>query len=132
MEYAIRACCGRVFSTDSLRGRTICVIGLGHVGSRLAKLCHRAGAKLSVSDLDSSRRRLAEQLSARWIPPERAIEADVEILAPCALGGLLDDESVPRLRCRIVAGAANNQLADDRVADMLSNQLLTYFFFLAS
>jgi leucine dehydrogenase len=122
VEYAIRACCERVFSTGSLRDRTICVIGLGHVGSRLAKLCHRAGAKLAVSDVDSSRRRLAEQLSARWIPPERAIEADVEILAPCALGGLFDDESVPRLRCRIVAGAANNQLAGDRVADMLSTK----------
>ena len=120
VEYAIRACCERVFSTGSLRGRTMCVIGLGHVGSRLAKRCHRAGARLIVSDVDASRRRLAEQLGARWVPPERALEADAEILAPCALGGVLDDEIVPRLRCQIVAGAANNQLADDRVADMLS------------
>src|SRR5207248_5369948 len=120
VEYAIRACCEHVFSSGSLRGRTICVIGLGHVGSRLAKRCHRAGARLLVSDLDSSRRQLAEQLGARWIAPERAAEADVEILAPCALGGLLDEEALPRLRCRIIAGAANNQLADDRVADVLA------------
>jgi leucine dehydrogenase len=73
-----------------------------------------------LSDVEPSRRRLAEQLEARWISPERAVQADVEVLAPCALGGVLDDESVPRLRCRIVAGAANNQLADDRIADTLS------------
>jgi leucine dehydrogenase len=120
VESAIRACCERVFSSGSLRGRTICVIGLGHVGSRLAKRCRRAGAKLLVSDVDPSRRRLAEQLEARWIAPERAVESDVEVLAPCALGGFLDEETVPRLRCRIVAGAANNQLADDVIADTLT------------
>jgi leucine dehydrogenase len=120
VEYAIRACCERVFSSGSLRGRTICVIGLGHVGSRLAKRCARAGAKLLVSDVDPARRHLAEQLGARWVAPERAVEADAEILAPCALGGLLDEDTVARLCCRIVAGAANNQLADDGIADMLS------------
>jgi leucine dehydrogenase len=120
VEYAIRACCERVFPSDSLRGRSICVLGLGHVGSRLARRCHRAGAQLVLSDVEPSRRRLAEQLGARWVAPERAIDADVEILAPCALGGLLDEEAVTRLRCRVVAGAANNQLADDRVAEMLA------------
>jgi leucine dehydrogenase len=120
VEYAIRACCERVFSSGSLRGRTVCVIGLGHVGSRLAKRCQRGGARLVVSDVDPARRRFAEQLGARWVTPARAAEADVEILAPCALGGLLDEQALPRLRCRIIAGAANNQLADDRVADMLA------------
>lgn len=52
--------------------------------------------------------------------PEQAFEADTEILSPCALGGVLNDESVPRLRCRVIAGAANNQLADDRIADLLA------------
>jgi leucine dehydrogenase len=122
VEYAIRACCERAFSSGSLRGRTVCVIGLGHVGSRLARRCHRAGAKLVVSDVEPGRRRLAEQLGARWITPERAIEAEVEILAPCALGGLFDDRALSSLRCRIIAGAANNQLADDRVADMLATK----------
>lgn len=120
VESAIRACCERVFSSGSLRGRTVCVLGLGHVGSRLAKRCHRAGARLIVSDVDPSRRRLAEQLGARWVAPERAVEADAEILAPCALGGLLDEDTVPRLRCSVIAGAANNQLADDGIADMLA------------
>jgi leucine dehydrogenase len=120
VEYAIRACCERVFGSESLRGRTICVIGTGHVGSRLAKRCARAGARLALADLDESKRRLADQLGAVWTTPERALEAEVDVLAPCALGGILSEDTVPLLRCRVIAGAANNQLADDRVADLLS------------
>ena len=120
VEYAIRACCERVFPSDSLRGRHICVVGLGHVGSRVAKRCARAGAKLLLADVDSVKRRLAEQLAARWTTPERALEAEVDVLAPCALGGFLNDETVPQLRCPVIAGAANNQLADDTVADQLA------------
>jgi leucine dehydrogenase len=120
VQTAIRACCRRVFGTESLAGRTICVIGLGHVGSRVAKLLARAGAKLTVADVDERKRTLAESLSARWMTPARAVEVEVDVLAPCALGGFLDDDTVPRLRCRIVAGAANNQLAEEIVADLLS------------
>jgi leucine dehydrogenase len=120
VESAIRACCERVFSSVSLRGRSICVIGLGHVGSRVAKRCARAGANLVISDLDRGKRALAKQLGATWIPSERAAEAEVDVLSPCALGALLDEEIVPRLRCRVIAGAANNQLAGDHVADLLA------------
>ncbi len=120
VEAAIRACCERVFGTESLRDRRLCVIGLGHVGSRVAKRCARAGAKLILADVDQRKRRLAEELGAGWTTPEKGLEADVDVLVPCALGGFLDDESVPRLRCPIVAGAANNQLAADRVADLLA------------
>ncbi|MDQ6806575.1 MAG: Glu/Leu/Phe/Val dehydrogenase family protein [Actinomycetota bacterium] len=117
---AIRACCDRVFGAADLRGRSVCVVGLGHVGSRVAKLCARAGAKLTVADVDASKRALADQLGARWITPARAFSSPFDVLAPCALGGFLDDESVPRLRCQVIAGAANNQLADDSVADLLA------------
>jgi leucine dehydrogenase len=120
VEVAIRACCERVFGSDSLRGRSICVVGLGHVGSRVAKRCAKAGASLLLADVDVRKRVLAEQLEGRWTTPGRALLADVDVLVPCALGGFLDDETVPRLRCRIVSGAANNQLADDRVADLLA------------
>jgi leucine dehydrogenase len=119
VESAIRACCARTLGSDSLRGQTICVIGLGHVGSRVAKRLAKAGARLWLSDVDERKRDLAGQLGARWIAHEKALEADVEVLVPCALGGILDDLTVPRLRCRIVAGAANNQLADDWIADLL-------------
>jgi leucine dehydrogenase len=120
VESAIRACCERVFGTDSLRGRKLCVVGLGHVGSRVAKRVARAGASLILADVDARKRALAEQLGARWTTPQKALTADVDVLVPCALGGFLDDETVPRLRCAIIAGAANNQLADDRVADLLA------------
>jgi leucine dehydrogenase len=119
VEAAIQATSERAFGDSSLHGRSICVLGLGHVGSRVAKRCARAGARLLLSDLQDDKRSLAEQLGADWTTPERALEADVDVLVPCALGGLLDDATVPRLRCRAVAGAANNQLADDRMADLL-------------
>jgi leucine dehydrogenase len=122
VEYAIRACCQRVFGDESLRGRTICVIGLGHVGSRLAKRCAKAGASLILADVDDTKRRLAKELKAKWTSPEEALEAEAEIVAPCALGGVLNDESIPRLRCQIIAGAANNQLADERAADLLTSR----------
>jgi leucine dehydrogenase len=119
---AIRACCERAFGSSTLRGRSVCVIGLGHVGSRVAKLCARAGAQLVLADVDPRKQQLAEQLGARWSAPERALAADVDVLAPCALGGVLDDDTVPLLRCRVVAGAANNQLAGDAVADLLASR----------
>jgi leucine dehydrogenase len=119
VEAAIRAACERAFASDSLRDRTICVLGLGHVGSRIAKRCARAGARLVVADVDERKRTLAEELGARWQSPEAAWRAEVDVLVPCALGGLLDDRSVPELRCRAIAGAANNQLADERIAGLL-------------
>jgi leucine dehydrogenase len=119
VESAIRACCERVFSSGSLRARSVAVVGLGHVGSRVAKRCARAGARVVVSDIDPDKRALAEELGAAWCEPAEALEAEVDVLAPCALGGVLDHETVPRLRCRIVAGAANNQLAGESVADLL-------------
>jgi leucine dehydrogenase len=119
VDASIRAACERAFADGSLRDRSVCVLGLGHVGSRVAKRCARGGARLVVADVDPRRRAVADQLGARWAAPEEAWEADVDVLAPCALGGLLDDAAVPRLRCRVIAGAANNQLAHDRVADQL-------------
>jgi leucine dehydrogenase len=119
VEAAILATCERVFSNRTLRGRRIGVIGLGHVGSRVAKRCARAGASLIVADVDERKRSLADALGARWCRPEQALVADLDVLVPCALGGFLDHETVARLQCRSVAGAANNQLADERVADLL-------------
>ncbi len=70
VESAIRACCERVFGSSLLRERTVAVIGLGHVGSRIAKRCARAGARLVLSDIDPRKRRLAEELGAGWVSPE--------------------------------------------------------------
>jgi leucine dehydrogenase len=122
VEAGIRASCERVFSTSSLQGRSVCVIGLGHVGSRVAKRCARAGARLQVADLDQRKRAMAERLGALWSDPAEALVSEAEVLVPCALGEVFDEQTVPRLRCRVVAGAANNQLADDHIADLLQAQ----------
>jgi leucine dehydrogenase len=116
---AIEAASEHVFSDASLVGRSLCVIGLGHVGSRVAKRCARAGVELTVADLDERKRTVADQLGARWTSPDAALEGRFDILVPCALGGFLNHESVPRLRCRVIAGAANNQLAHDGIAELL-------------
>jgi leucine dehydrogenase len=118
--HAIQACCEWTFGTPSLRGRTVGVVGLGHVGSRIARLCARAGSRLVATDVDGSRRHLAQELGARWVRPDRALQASVDVLVPCALGGVFNEETVPELRCKVIAGAANNQLAGDGIADLLA------------
>ncbi|MFL5824664.1 MAG: Glu/Leu/Phe/Val family dehydrogenase [Solirubrobacteraceae bacterium] len=122
VEHAIRACCEWAFSSSSLKGRSVCVVGLGHVGSRVLRRCARAGARLTAADVVPGRRALAERVGARWMTPERALEAKVDVLVPCALGSVFDDETVPRLRCRVIAGAANNQLAREGIADLLAGR----------
>jgi len=119
VQAAIGVSVEEVFGSPSLRGRSVAVIGLGHVGGRVAKACAKAGAKLLVADIDPAKKALADALGARWTTPEKALLAEVDVVAPCALGGVLDHETAPALRCAIVAGAANNQLADDVVADLL-------------
>ena len=119
---AIERTCERVFGAPSLSDRQVAVIGLGRVGGRLARRLAEAGASLILSDVDESRRALADELGATWASPAEALEADVDVLSPCALGGILDDETVPRLRAPIVAGAANNQLAGEAIADLLQRR----------
>ncbi len=119
---AIEVACERVFGTRSLRGRTVAVAGLGHVGARVAQRLARAGAALLVADVDDGKRAVAERLGARWVAPGDALRAPVDVYAPCALGGVLDDETVPALQAPVVAGAANNQLADDGVAALLRDR----------
>lgn len=116
---AIEATVERAFDSPSLKGRTAAVVGLGHVGLRVAKLLARAGAQLVVADIDPTKKAEAERLGAHWTTPHRAMTAAVDVLVPCALGGVLDHESVPRLQAPAVAGAANNQLASADVADLL-------------
>ncbi|MGI8730881.1 MAG: Glu/Leu/Phe/Val family dehydrogenase [Solirubrobacteraceae bacterium] len=122
LQTAIEVCCERVFGSRSLRGRTIAIAGLGHVGAHVAALCAQAGATLLVTDIDDSKRALADELGASWLEPGAALEAQADVYAPCALGGVLDHASVGRLGAPIVAGAANNQLADDEVAGLLAQR----------
>jgi leucine dehydrogenase len=122
VEAAVLASVERALGTTSLRGRSAAVVGLGHVGLRVARLLAKRGAKLLVSDIDARKRDEARRLGARWATPEKALLAPVDVLAPCALGGVFDDESVAALQAPVVAGAANNQLADESVADLLDRR----------
>jgi leucine dehydrogenase len=117
--HAIEATVERTFGSPSLKGRSAAVVGLGHVGLRLAQLLSRAGATLIVADIDRAKKAEAEKLGARWTTPAKAMTAAVDVLVPCALGGVLDHESVPRLQAPAIAGAANNQLAATDVAELL-------------
>lgn len=119
-EVALRVTCEHAFGTADLEGRRVAVIGLGSVGGRLAEMLAEGGAQLVVADVDQSKRELAERLGAEWTDPLSALTADVDVVAPCALGGVLNDETVPALRCRAIAGAANNQLASDALDEALA------------
>jgi leucine dehydrogenase len=120
VESALRVACEHAFGTSSLEGRSASVVGLGHVGGDLARRLAEGGARLVVADVDERKRALAEQLGATWVDPAEALTAEVDVLAPCALGGVLNHDSVGALRCQVVCGAANNQLASEEIADLLS------------
>ena len=120
VESALRVACERTFGSPSVEDRTISVLGLGHVGGDLARRLAEGGARLVVADVDERKRALAERLGATWVTPGEALTAEVDVLAPCALGGVLDHDSVGALRCRVVCGAANNQLASDEIAELLA------------
>jgi leucine dehydrogenase len=122
VEAAIRVACERVFGSTSLAGRRVAVVGVGSVGGRLAELLAEGGAELVLADIDERRSGLANRLAAEWTDPASALTADVDVLAPCALGGVLDEALVPRLRARAIAGAANNQLASDAIAVTLADR----------
>jgi leucine dehydrogenase len=126
VEAAMRAVGAHLFGTPDLSGRSVAIIGLGSVGAHLARRLRDVRANLLVSDIDPRKASLADELGAHWLEPEEALSARVDILAPCALGGMLDDEYADALRCRAVCGSANNQLAHDGVADRLAARGILY------
>jgi leucine dehydrogenase len=125
--HGIRASVKRIFGSDDLPGRVVLVQGVGDVGSGLAEQLAAAGAKVLVSELDASRaQRVAARIGAVLVPPEEAIGVECDVYAPCGPGGILNFESIPRLRCRIVAGSANNQLAEPEDAGRLRGAGILY------
>jgi leucine dehydrogenase len=119
VRLAIGVTLERAFGSAEVSGRRIGVVGLGQVGSRVARRLAADGALLVVSDIDASKRRLADELGAAWTDPDKALGAEVDLLVPAALGGVFTPASVGALRCAAIAGPANNQLADDGVAAVL-------------
>ena len=118
----MRAAARRVLGSDDLDGVRVTIVGLGGVGELLARRLAADGARLQVADIDPSRKRIADELGAGWIPVEGAQRRECEIVAPCALGATLTTPEVEAMACRLVVGAANNQLADDGVAEALEQR----------
>ncbi|MFG1703875.1 Glu/Leu/Phe/Val dehydrogenase dimerization domain-containing protein [Nonomuraea sp. M3C6] len=116
---ALRATRRHLHGASKLQGCRLAVVGLGGVGEKLARMLAAEGAQLQVSDIDQAKRVLADQLGAAWIDPDEALTQDVDILVPAALGGILTQQIIPRLRCAAITGPANNQLATPEVAELL-------------
>jgi leucine dehydrogenase len=118
--HGIRATVAHAFGSDDLEGRSVLVQGVGDVGARLAEQLAEAGARVLVSDIDDARaREVAGPIGGEIVHPEDAIATACDVYAPCALGATLNATSIPRLRCGVVAGSANNQLATDGDAERL-------------
>jgi len=98
------------------------IAGLGHVGANLARRLADAGAEIAVTDIDPRKREFADSLGAAWLEPGDALEAECDIVSPCAVGGAISSSNIDRLRCRAICGAANNQLADDSLAETLASR----------
>ena len=123
MQAAARHCWGN----DDLPGKTVAIQGCGHVGHHLAGELHRAGAKLVVTDVDKERARsTASAYNATAVAPEEIYSAKADIFAPCALGGIINDRTIPQLCVQIVNGGANNQLLEPRHGDMLEQRGILY------
>jgi leucine dehydrogenase len=111
----------RALGRADLKGVRVAVQGLGGVGRRLCRHLAGAGAELVVADIDrAAADRVASELGAAVVPPDAILRQEVDVLSPCALGAVLDDASIPELKCRVIAGAANNQLAAERHAEALA------------
>lgn len=125
--HGIRAAVAHVFGAPDLAGRTVAIQGTGAVGAPLARLVREGGATLVVADVDADRAdALAVELGATAVPAGDIVGVACDVFAPCATGGVLDATTIPRLRCAIVAGAANNQLADPVDADRLAQRGILY------
>ena len=113
---AMRACAQRVWGSPELDGRTVVLQGLGVVGSQAVRmLVQEQGAKVTVSDIDDEKvAKAVDELGVASVAPDEIYGVDAEIFAPYALGAVINDETVPRLKAKIVAGAANNILAEER------------------
>lgn len=123
----IEAAVNHLAGAGSVAGLTVAIQGVGNVGLALARRLAAAGARLVVADTDPARAAgAAAELGARIVLPEAILAAEADVLSPCALGGVLDDASIPSIRARVVAGAANNQLARARHGAMLAERGILY------
>ncbi len=113
--------------TESLRGLRVAVQGLGHVGYHLVSQLTQEGAKVYVADIDKDKlKEVSEKFNAVVVSPDEIHAQDVDVFAPCAMGAVLNDKTIGQLKCKIIAGAANNQLAESRHGEMVKELGILY------
>jgi leucine dehydrogenase len=113
--------------TDSVKGLRVAVQGVGHVGLHLCRLLHEAGADLIIADVNDDNLKMAtDELPATVVAPSELLFADVDVLAPCALGNILTSATIPKVKAKIVAGAANNQLSTPADGVRLAERNILY------
>jgi leucine dehydrogenase len=123
----MKAAAKEVFGHDSLTGKTIAIQGVGDTAYHLCKHLQQEEAKLIVTDIDQNRVNVAlQEFGATAVSIDRIYDVDCDIFSPCALGAILHDETIPRLKCNIVAGTANNQLKEEHHGDLLHKRGIVY------
>jgi leucine dehydrogenase len=124
---ALQASAIHRWDSQDLTKRTIAIQGCGKTGYLLAKMLYEAGAKLLVSDIDEGRvKKVVVDFGATAVAHGKILGVQADILAPCALGGVINDETIPELKVKIVVGSANNQLLEDRHSDELHDIDILY------
>ncbi len=124
---ATKACALRVWGNDSLAGRTVALQGLGVCGYKALKLIVDEGAKVTVTDVDAEKvRQAVAEFGVTAVEPDQIYDQDVDIFAPYALGAVINDNTIPRLKCKVVAGSANNIMAEERHAEELQARGIVY------
>lgn len=124
---AIRSAVRHVMSSEELTGLTALVQGVGAVGAPLSRMLAKAGAGLKLSDIDPEKAiQLAREIDAEVVEAKHIYGQAVDLFVPCAEGGILNRETIGRLRCRIVVGSANNQLSGEQIAHELHAHGITY------
>ncbi len=124
---AIQASARQRWGSDSLEGRVVAIQGCGNVGHHLASELVAAGAKIIVTDIDADRvKRVVSATGARAVATDDIYAQQADVFAPCALGAVINDRTIPQLRVEIVAGAANNQLLEDRHGELLEERGILY------
>ncbi|WP_077299541.1 Glu/Leu/Phe/Val family dehydrogenase [Virgibacillus pantothenticus] len=123
----MKAAAKEAFGDDSLTGKTIAVQGVGNVAYALCEHLHKEGARLVVTDINQAAiQRAVNDFGAESVEPDAIYDVDCDIYAPCALGATINDETIPRIKAKVIAGSANNQLKESRHGDMIHKQGIIY------
>jgi len=123
----IRACAKDVYGSSNLSGLKVAIQGVGHVGYNLAKELHKEGSKLIVADIrEELTKRVSQEFGATVVPTEEIYSVDCDIFAPCGLGATINDKTIPKLKSKIIAGSANNQLEENHHGKILHEKGIRY------